>query len=289
MRKHFWTRLISAVLTMAMAFSICVLPASAASDRWAIRMESDDTVWFTDLSLKKLIITTWDETESGELTDEEIDFRLNFFKYAAQQGEELFVETGIPSDAYFGMLLDGHTEIIWYGEEGYDALTDGSVKLIHPTTGVITLTDGSQIYPIGYEAPDSEASSAPTTSSTIESGSADGAAAILLLGVGAIAATVTVILMLPVEVSGTFVDQNGEAVANALISVQKNGVEVAQTMTDTNGFYSIKVRRGNYELVVSYTEPVTGQNVEQRTWIKAPEKERQTVIQVPAMPELPAA
>lgn len=52
MKKRFWNRLVAAVVTMAMAFSILAVPASAASASWVIEVadpEGAGTIYITDL------------------------------------------------------------------------------------------------------------------------------------------------------------------------------------------------------------------------------------------------
>lgn len=55
MKKRFWNRLVAAVVTMAMAFSILAVPASAASASWVIKISGADgvgTLYVTDLYVK---------------------------------------------------------------------------------------------------------------------------------------------------------------------------------------------------------------------------------------------
>jgi hypothetical protein len=104
------------------------------------------------------------------------------------------------------------------------------------------------------------------------SGGSDGAM-LLVLGAGAAAAaTAAVVYMLPVEVSGTVLDAQGKVVANAEVAIEKDGKVVAQTVTDANGAYALKVRRGSYELVVRCADAAGNRSEKQRVAIKAPDR-----------------
>ena len=99
-------------------------------------------------------------------------------------------------------------------------------------------------------------------------GDGGGAAIILIGGVAAVAAVAGVVLMMPVEVSGT-VKIADQLVANASVQVLKNGSVTAQTTTDANGHFTVKVKRGDYTLRVQWTD-AEGQPVERTVDFKAP-------------------
>lgn len=99
-------------------------------------------------------------------------------------------------------------------------------------------------------------------------GDGGGAAIILIGGVAAVAAVAGVVLMMPVEVSGT-VKIADQPVANASVQVLKNGSVTAQTTTDANGHFTVKVKRGDYTLRVQWTD-AEGQPVERTVDFKAP-------------------
>lgn len=80
-----------------------------------------------------------------------------------------------------------------------------------------------------------------------------GAAIILIGGVAAVAAVAGVALMMPVKVEGT-VKLADQPVANATVQVLKNGNVAAQTTTDANGHFTVKVKRGGYTLRVQWTD-----------------------------------
>ena len=95
-----------------------------------------------------------------------------------------------------------------------------------------------------------------------------GAAIILIGGVAAVAAVAGVALMMPVKVEGT-VKLADQPVANATVQVLKNGNVAAQTTTDANGHFTVKVKRGGYTLRVQWTD-ANGQPVMRTVDFKAP-------------------
>lgn len=99
-------------------------------------------------------------------------------------------------------------------------------------------------------------------------GDGGGAAIILIGGVAAVAAAAGVALMMPVKVEGT-VKLAGQPVVNATVQVLKNGNVAAQTTTDANGHFTVKVKRGGYTLRVQWTD-ASGQPVARTVDFKAP-------------------
>ncbi len=95
-----------------------------------------------------------------------------------------------------------------------------------------------------------------------------GAAIILIGGVAAVAGVAGVALMMPVKVEGT-VKLADQPVANATVQVLKNGNVAAQTTTDANGHFTVKVKRGGYTLRVQWTD-ASGQPVTRTVDFKAP-------------------
>lgn len=95
-----------------------------------------------------------------------------------------------------------------------------------------------------------------------------GAAIILIGGVAAVAAVAGVALMMPVKVEGT-VKLADQPVANATVQVLKNGNVAAQTTTDANGHFTVKVKRGGYTMRVQWTD-ASGQPVTRTVDFKAP-------------------
>ena len=101
------------------------------------------------------------------------------------------------------------------------------------------------------------------------SGGGDGGGAIILIGgVAAVAAVAGVVLLMPVKVEGT-VKLADQPVTNATVQVLKNGNVAAQTTTDANGHFTVKVKRGGYTLRVQWTD-ASGQPVTRTVDFKAP-------------------
>lgn len=100
------------------------------------------------------------------------------------------------------------------------------------------------------------------------SGGDGGAAIILIGGVAAVAAVAGVVLMMPVKVEGT-VKMADQPVANATVQVLKGDAVKAETVTDANGRFTVKVKRGGYTLRVQWTD-ASGQPVTRTVDFKAP-------------------
>ena len=104
-------------------------------------------------------------------------------------------------------------------------------------------------------------------------GGGGGGGAAVLIGVGAAAAiTAGVIMMSPVEIKGRVVLADQAAVPGAKISLLREGKVVAQTTADENGSFSLKAKRGSYELTAAYTT-ADGQLIYKTIDIKAPAKD----------------
>ena len=99
-------------------------------------------------------------------------------------------------------------------------------------------------------------------------GDGGGAAIILIGGVAAVAAVAGVVLLMPVKVEGT-VKLADQPVANATVQVLKGDTVKAETVTDANGHFTVKVKRGGYTLRVQWTD-VSGQPVTRTVDFKAP-------------------
>lgn len=95
-----------------------------------------------------------------------------------------------------------------------------------------------------------------------------GAAIILIGGVAAVAAVAGVVLLMPVKVEGT-VKLADQPVANATVQVLKGDAVKAETVTDANGHFIVKVKRGGYTLRVQWTD-ASGQPVAHTVDFKAP-------------------
>ena len=103
--------------------------------------------------------------------------------------------------------------------------------------------------------------------------SSGGGGAAVILGLGAAAAiTAGVVLTMPVDVQGRVELADHAAVPGAKVSLLKNGNVVTQTTADESGHFSLKAKRGDYELTVVYTD-ASGQFVQKTSRIKAPTKD----------------
>jgi len=104
-------------------------------------------------------------------------------------------------------------------------------------------------------------------------GGGDGGGAAVILGLGAAAAiTAGIVLTMPVDVQGRVELADHAAVPGAKVSLLKSGKVVTQTTADESGHFSLKAKRGDYELAVVYTD-ANGQFVQKTTRIKAPAKD----------------
>lgn len=103
------------------------------------------------------------------------------------------------------------------------------------------------------------------------SSSGGGGAGAAVVGVVAVAAVVGVVLLMPVEVSGTVKLADQAALPGAAVQILKNDAVVAETTTDAEGRFTMKVKRGNYTLRVRYVG-ADGYPVTKTMEIKAPSK-----------------
>ena len=95
-----------------------------------------------------------------------------------------------------------------------------------------------------------------------------GAAIILIGGVAAVAAVAGVVMLMPVKVEGT-VKLADQPVANATVQVLKGDTIKAETVTDANGHFTVKVKCGGYTMRVQWTD-TSGQPVTRTVDFKAP-------------------
>ena len=164
----------------------------------------------------------------------------------------------------------GANSLIYINQITADA--DGELAVPFITTAgaeemkyiVACAQDDATVEPGKPDKPDKPSEDKPSSGG----GDGGGAAIILIGGVAAVAAVAGVVLMMPVEVSGT-VKLADQPVANASVQVLKNGSVTAQTTTDANGHFIVKVKRGGYTLRVQWTD-AEGQPVERTVDFKAP-------------------
>lgn len=162
---------------------------------------------------------------------------------------------------------EGKTFTGWVVNSGNVTLDDSSAS---PTS--FTMGDKSVSITAQYST-NSAPTPTPGGGSSSGGGGGGGGGAAVLIGVGAAAAiTAGVIMMSPVDVKGRVVLADQAAVPGAKVSLLQNGNVVTQTTADESGHFSLKAKRGDYELTVVYTD-ANGQFVQKTTRIKAPAKD----------------
>lgn len=162
---------------------------------------------------------------------------------------------------------EGKTFTGWVVNSGDVTLNDSSAS---PTS--FTMGDKAVSITAQYST-NSTPTPTPGGGSSSGGGGGGGGGAAVLIGVGAAAAiTAGVIMMSPVEINGRVVLADQAAVPGAKISLLREGKVVAQTTADENGSFSLKAKRGNYELTVAYTN-ADGQLIYKTIDIKAPAKD----------------
>ena len=160
---------------------------------------------------------------------------------------------------------EGKTFTGWVVNSGDVTLDDSSAS---PTS--FTMGDKAVSITAQYST---NSAPTPTPGGGSSSGGGGGGGAAVLIGVGAAAAiTAGVIMMSPVEIKGRVVLADQAAVPGAKISLLREGKVVAQTTADENGSFSLKAKRGSYELTAAYTT-ADGQLIYKTIDIKAPAKD----------------
>lgn len=161
---------------------------------------------------------------------------------------------------------EGKTFTGWVMNSGDVTLNDSSAS---PTS--FTMGDKAISITAQYST-NSTPTPTPGGGSSSGGGGGGGGAAVLI-GVGAAAAiTAGVIMMSPVEIKGRVVLADLAAVPGAKISLLHEGKVVAQTTADENGSFSLKAKRGSYELTAAYAT-ADGQLIYKTIDIKAPAKD----------------
>lgn len=144
-----------------------------------------------------------------------------------------------------------------------------------PRSSALNADDMTYVIASGIYSFDEAPTPTPTPGggSSSGGGGGGGGGAAVLIGVGAAAAiTAGVIMMSPVEIKGRVVLTDQAAVPGAKISLLREGKVVAQTTADENGSFSLKAKRGSYELTAAYTN-ADGQLIYKTIDIKAPAKD----------------
>lgn len=142
------------------------------------------------------------------------------------------------------------------------ASVDEMVYVVACARDDITIDPVQPIDPVNPDAPSGGGSG---------SSSGGGGAGAAVVGVVAVATVVGVVLLMPVEVSGTVKLADQAALPGAAVQILKNDAVVAETTTDAEGRFTMKVKRGNYTLRVRYVG-ADGYPVTRTVDFKAPNK-----------------
>jgi len=185
-------------------------------------------------------------------------FAESLTSHTAKQGDKITIMADT-TDKFNG----------WIVNEGDVTLDDATA----PTT-TFTMNEKSVRITAEYQNNSTDPTPTPTPGGGSSSGGGGGGGgAAVLIGVGAAAAiTAGVIMMSPVEIKGRVVLADQAAVPGAKISLLREGKVVAQTTADENGSFSLKAKRGSYELTAAYTT-ADGQLIYKTIDIKAPAKD----------------
>jgi hypothetical protein len=202
--KNKWTRLVAAVLTLAMAFSICAMPASAAAtdeNEWAYggmtaNMDGTCYEWYSEAFVRDAAILAWNTeylAEYGAMTDDKLQTVLDNAKETLKGQGYTIYEGTLPSNAYLGESQTKNSTIYWYTKTDFAAAATGVSFSVNWNTGTLTYvtSDGArkQIKAIN-QVNTSTDSSAGGSSSSGGSGNASSGSdgAVLLLAGGAVVA-----------------------------------------------------------------------------------------------------
>ena len=195
--------------------------------------------------------------------------------------------SGSKFQAAFADAKAGKEYVVLVSRSGSDPLNANNLIYINQITAdadgelavpFITAADAAEMTyvvacaqddaPVDPDQPDQPGGDKPGGNQPSSGDDGGGAAIILIGGVAAVAAVAGVALMMPVKVEGT-VKLADQPVANATVQVLKNGNVAAQTVTDANGHFTVKVKRGGYTLRVQWTD-ASGQPVTRTVDFKAP-------------------
>ena len=149
----------------------------------------------------------------------------------------------------------------------------GSVTLENENLPTTTFTMGKENVVITANYSSGGNITPPSPGEPGQSPSDDGGAGIVLaIGAAAtVAAGIGAIALMPVKVEGKVELADHTALPGAKIALLQNGKVVAQTTTDANGKFALKVKRGSYELTAAYTD-ANGQLMHKTASFKAPAK-----------------
>lgn len=195
--------------------------------------------------------------------------------------------SGSKFQAAFANAKAGKEYVVLVSRSGSDPLNADNLIYINQITAdadgeltvpFITAADAAEMTyvvacaqdgaPVEPGQPDQPGGDKPGGNQPSSGGDGGGAAIILIGGVAAVAAVAGVVLLMPVKVEGT-VKLADQPVANATVQVLKGDTVKAETVTDANGHFTVKVKRGGYTLRVQWTD-ANGQPVMRTVDFKAP-------------------
>lgn len=200
-KKHFWRRVLAAVLTLALSFSILAMPASAAgSNSWAYgvlttNMDGSCYEWGTEQFLRDGIINYWNTSGQasvhGPMTDEMLDRAIPQAKTELASQGFITRDFSLPANAYLGYSNSLDSTIYWYSKSDISSLlvSGTSYYSVDWNTGVLTATNGyieTVCYPLSSSS--SGSSSSGSGSSSGGSSSSGEGGALLLVGGAVVAA-----------------------------------------------------------------------------------------------------
>lgn len=191
MKKRFWTRMISTVLTMAMAFSILVMLASAANgNSWAVGVKDTDEadamiVWLPEAWFRERLSTGNDALSGNDLENAIKLMKDQLETQSKLDDNSYFYEGDLPSGAYLGLSKSDSDTIYWYPKEVSDKIEETKEDpSINWDTGELEFSDGDTVSAI-KPAP---SATKPSAGNSSAGGSSDGSGVAIVAVVGAVAA-----------------------------------------------------------------------------------------------------
>lgn len=151
---------------------------------------------------------------------------------------------------------------------GWNILS-GGITLADASAKETTFVMGTEDVHITADFKEKPEDKKPETPAVPQPSSAGGGAGLLLLGAGAAAVVAGVVLLAPVELSGRLETADHQPVPEAVVTLSQDGVLTAQTSTDAAGAFGFRIRRGSYDLTVSY-RTASGERIQTTLRVKAP-------------------
>jgi hypothetical protein len=245
---------------------------SAMNEKWDVA-DATDLNGKTDLNQQANVAS-----DGGNVVLTSAIYDITYVDEDGEPGEieagkkvQIFVPYPEDSSGEQGNYLVAHlimhsTETEKNGTVEYLPIVDRNDKGVYVKVSSLSLVSIAETS-AQIEVPDEDAATTETPTDdkktdteAVAPAAKDDSGAIILAG--AVVATVVVggIIYynwdkLPVhKIEGTVVDANGAAVANATVTLAKDGKVVKTITTDANGYYSAKVAKGDYTITVTVGE-----------------------------------